>query len=137
MKGTLAVILLLLCANFSNAQSAPAPFDPCQKLDTNNIKQLIYATWVDVNDTSHTLYITSDSLVEKIVVVMGGVPKTDISYWSYKFVDNLFSTDAVTCYSIREFKDGYSHHTDVGINGISKDYLLLGSNGKKVFKRKE
>jgi hypothetical protein len=136
MKRIPALLFLVLCAYYSHAQTAPKPYDPCEKLDTNNIKQLILGSWVDVNDTSHTLYITTDSLVEKVIITMGNVPKTDISDFSYKFIDNLFSTDAVTCYSIREYKDGESHHTDIGINGIDNNFLMLGSTGKMVFKRK-
>ncbi len=41
-------------------------YDPCQKLDTNKIKQLILGTWVDMKDTSHVLIFTEDSLTERI-----------------------------------------------------------------------
>ncbi|MGP8217499.1 MAG: hypothetical protein ACLQQ4_18165 [Bacteroidia bacterium] len=120
----------------SHAQNAPKPADPCQKLDTNTIKQLILGTWVDMSDTSHTIYFSQDSLVESIKVNMDGKIKSDISYWAYSFIDNLFSSDAVTCYSLREFKEGYGHHTDVAINSVDSQYLLLGATGKTVFRKK-
>lgn len=130
------LIISLFAATHCFAQSVPKPADPCQKLDTNTIKQLLLGTWVDMNDTSHTMYFSEDSLVENIKVSMGSTFKQDVSYWSYKLVDNLFSSDAVTCYSIREIKEGYSHHTDVSINSIDSHYMLLGSSGKNVFKKK-
>jgi hypothetical protein len=136
MKHLAIVFSLFLATNFCFAQDAPKPADPCQKLDTNTIKQLILGTWIDQADTSHHMYFSPDSLVETIKTMMDGKFKIDISYWSYKFVDNLFSTDAVTCYSLRESKEGYARHTDVGINSINAQYMLMGSEGKKVFKKK-
>ncbi|HSY75943.1 MAG TPA: hypothetical protein VK890_03755 [Bacteroidia bacterium] len=130
------IFALFLSANFCFAQNAPKPVDPCQKLDTNNIKDLLLGTWIDQGDTSHHIYFSPDSLVETIKTMVDGKFKIDISYWSYKFVDNLFSTDAVTCYSLRESKEGYAHHTDVGINYIDAHYMLMGSGGKAVFKKK-
>jgi hypothetical protein len=136
MKYIVCIFSFLLFTNYGKAQNVPKAADPCQKLDTNNLKQLILGTWVDMNDTSHTIYFSEDSLVERIKVVMDGKPKRDISYWGYKFIDNIFSTDAVTCFSLREFKEGYSHHTDVAINSIDAHYLLMGSAGKTAFKKK-
>ena len=136
MKYVVVILASLLSASYCKAQNAPAPADPCQKLDTNNIKSLLLGTWADVNDTSHTIYFSPDSLVENIKVTMDGKPKSDVSYWSYKLIDNLFSSDAVTCYSLREMKEGYAHHTDVAINSIDAHYLLMGSGGKTVFKKR-
>ncbi len=129
------IVTLFLCVD-CKAQKVPSPSDPCQKLDTNNIKQLLLGTWADVSDTSHTIYFSPDSLVENIKVNMDGKPKSDVSYWSYKLIDNLFSSDAVTCYSLREMKEGYAHHTDVAINSVDAHYLLLGSGGKSVFRKR-
>ncbi len=111
-------------------------YDPCQKLDTNTIKKLILGTWVEMADTSHVLVVTEDTLTERILIDEGGVKKINLSYWSYKFTDNMFSSDDVTCYSLFEYKEGYSHHTDFPINAIDVNYMLLGSTGKKVYKRK-
>jgi len=132
----ITVIIVFILSLDCRAQKVPSPSDPCQKLDTNNIKQLLLGAWVDVNDTSHTIYFSPDSLVESINVNMDGKPKSDVSYWSYKLIDNLFSSDAVTCYSLREMKEGYAHHTDVAVNGIDAHYMLLGSGGKQVFKKR-
>jgi hypothetical protein len=136
MKHIVCIFSFFLFVSYGMAQNVLKSTDPCQKLDTNSLKQLILGTWVDVNDTAHTIYFSEDSLVERIKVVMEGKSKSDISYWAYKFIDNLFSTDAVTCYSLREYKDGYSHHTDVAINSIDAHYLLMGSAGKTVFKKR-
>ena len=136
MKYVVIIFSFILFTSYCKAQNAPSPVDPCQKLDTNNIKQLLLGIWADVNDTSHTIYFSPDSLVESIKVNMDGKPKSDVSYWSYKLIDNLFSSDAVTCYSLREMKEGYAHHTDVAINTIDSHYMLLGSSGKLVFKKR-
>ena len=136
MKYVVIIISLIAFTSYCKAQNAPSAVDPCQKLDTNNIKQLLLGTWADINDTSHTIYFSPDSLVESIKVNMEGKPKSDVSYWSYKLIDNLFSSDAVTCYSLREIKEGYAHHTDVAINTIDAHYMLLGSGGKLVFKKR-
>jgi len=136
MKYIVIIMLFAFLGLPAKAQNAPKVFDPCQKLDTNKIKQLIPGTWVDVSDTSHTMVITEDSLTESILITEGLKKKVNVSYWSYKFTDNMFSSDAVTCYSIVEYKEGYSRHSDYAINAIDDKYLLLGSTGKTVFKRK-
>ncbi len=110
--------------------------DPCQKLDTNSIKRLIIGTWVEAADTSHYLIFTEDSLTERIMIKEGAVQKVNLSYWSYKFTDNIFSSETVTCYSLYEYKEGYSHHTDFPINGLDEKFLMLGANGKFLYKRK-
>jgi hypothetical protein len=136
MKYLSGLLFFLAIAIRGNSQAAPKVFDPCQKLDTNTIKQLIIGNWVDMNDTSHKLSVTVDSLTESILVMEGGVKKIHTSYWSYKFTDNIFSSDEVTCYSLFEYKEGFAHHIDYAINAISENYLLLGASGKMVFKRK-
>jgi hypothetical protein len=133
MKHIVTILAIALIANIGFAQKA---YTPCQQLDTNKIKDLLIGTWVQADDTAHTLVITDDTLTENITVMMGNVPTRNVSYWSYKFTDNFLSTDAVTCYSLREYKDGYDKHTDVSINSIDGHYLLLGAEGKKVFKKK-
>ncbi|HXB11217.1 MAG TPA: hypothetical protein VNZ45_04470 [Bacteroidia bacterium] len=133
MKYIVAILSLMLIASYSQAQKV---YDPCQKLDTNDIKKLIVGTWVDTKDSSHVMVITDDSVEENIIVNMGGKVSTNYSYWNYKFTDNIFTTDAVTCYSLREYKEGYSSHVDLSINSIDAHYLLIGASGKKVFKRK-
>jgi hypothetical protein len=119
------------------SQDSPKVYDPCQKLDTNTIRQLMEGTWVDTKDTSHMLIITDDSLTERIVITEGASKKVNVSYFDYKFTDNMFSSDVVTCYSIVEFMDGNSTHTDFAINSITQDYMLLGATGKMVFKRRK
>lgn len=137
MKYTLIVIALMAIAIPGKSQSSPKVYEPCQQFDTNTIKQLIIGTWVDTRDTSHVIAITDDSLTEKIIIDDGATKKFNISYFSYKFTDNMFSSDAVTCYSIVEYIDGSSTHTDFAINSITHDYMLLGATGKMVFKRKK
>jgi|GEM_PF-1507865 len=136
MKYLLIGVFFLAFAIEAKCQSSYKIYDPCQKLDTNTIRQLLAGTWVDARDTSHVLIITDDSLTEKIVIVEGARKKTNVSYFSYKFTDNMFSSDAVTCYSIVEYMQGYPTHTDFAINSITHDYLLLGATGKMAFKRK-
>jgi hypothetical protein len=136
MKQILIFSAILLMTIQCKAQNAPKPSDPCQKLDTNNIKELILGTWVDMSDSNHSLIINEDTLTENILIVEGGTKKVHTSYWSYTFTDNIFSSDAVTCYSIREFKEGYSHHEDVAINSLDAHYMLLGAEGKTIYKRK-
>ena len=136
MKYSFIAAFLLAFVTIAKCQSPSKIYDPCQKLDTNNIRQLLTGTWVDVRDTSHVLTITDDSLTEKIVIVEGTIKKTNVSYFSYKFTDNMFSSDAVTCYSIVEYMQGYPTHTDFAINSITHDYLLLGATGKMAFKRR-
>lgn len=137
MKYIIVLSVFLAIAVQGKSQSAPKVYDPCQQLDTNTIKQLIIGTWVDVNDTSHVLTINEDTLTEKIVIQEGGENNVNISYFSYKFTDNIFSSDSVTCYSIVEYVSGAPGNTDFAINSITHDYLLLGSTGKMVFKRKK
>lgn len=136
MKYMLIAAFCMAFAIKGKCQNAPKPLDPCQKLDTNTIKQLLLGTWIDQSDTSHILTITDDTLTEKIVIVEGNVNKLNISYFSYKFTDNIFSTDAITCYSIVEYTEDSPTHTDFAINSITHNYLLLGGAGEKVFKRK-
>lgn len=136
MKFNLIIATLVFVAFQGMGQNAPKVYDPCQKLDTNTIKKLILGTWVEVSDTSHVLMFTEDSLTESILINEGGIEKKNISYWSYKFTDNMFSSDDVTCYSLYEYKEGYAHHTDFPINALAANYMLLGSTGKKVYKRK-
>lgn len=133
MKYLFAVLAL---ATLSLQAISQKVYDPCQKLDTNIIKRLIIGTWVDTKDTSHVLFVTEDSLTENIYIMEGGIKKVNTSYWSYKFTDNIFSSDAVTCYSLYEYKDGFTHHIDYAINAIDEHYMLLGSTGKNVYKRK-
>ena len=59
-----------------------------------------------------------------------------MSYFNYKFTDNMFSSDDVTCYSLVEYLPGTTGHTDFAINSITNEYLLLGATGKMAFKRK-
>ena len=136
MKYILFLIAFLAVASHVKSQDSPKPADPCQQMDTNKIKQLIIGTWVDAKDTSHVLIITDDSLTEKIVISEGISKKVNVSYFSYKFTDNIFSSDAVTCYSLVEYIPGYPTHTDFAINSISTNYMLLGSTGKMVYKRR-
>jgi hypothetical protein len=136
MKYLFIAALLLAFSIKSKCQNSSKIYDPCQQLDTNKIRDMLTGTWVDTRDTSHVLTITDDSLTEKIVIMEGTSKKTNVSYFSYKFTDNIFSSDAVTCYSIVEYIPGYPTHTDFAINSITEDYLLLGSTGKMAFKRK-
>ena len=136
MKYIVALSIFLAFTVQGKSQSTPKIYDPCQKIDTNQIKQLIIGTWVDMKDTSHVLVFTEDSLTEKIVIVEGINSKVNLSYFSYKFTDNLFSSDDVTCYSLVEYVQGYSTHTDFAINSVTQNYLLLGASGKMVFKRR-
>ena len=136
MKYIVTLFLLVALANTGIGQSAPKPSDPCQKLDTNTIKKLIIGTWVEVKDTSHIIVITTDSVEETIIVNLNGKPSANQSFWNYKFTDNIFSTDDITCYSLREYKEGYNHNVDIAINFIDAKYLLMGSSGKTVFKRR-
>lgn len=131
----LLVILALAILSFQGFSQKV--YDPCQKLDTNSIKRLIIGTWIDTKDTSHVIIITEDSLTENILIMEGGIKKVNTSYWSYKFTDNIFSSDAVTCYSLYEYKEGSTHHIDYAINAIDEQYMLLGSTGKNVYKRKK
>ncbi|HTA81354.1 MAG TPA: hypothetical protein VK783_00340 [Bacteroidia bacterium] len=133
MKRIIGTLALALITTIGFAQKA---YDPCQKLDTNKIKDLLIGTWVEVGDTAHRLVISPDTLAETVIVTMNGAPSRNQSYWSYKFIDNFLSTDAVTCYSLREYKDGYGKYTDVNINSIDEHFMLLGASGKKVFQKK-
>jgi len=130
--------LLILTALFAITISCKSQkvSDPCMKVDTNQIKQLIVGTWVDVKDTNHVMVVTADSVEESILIVEGSVKKWNNSYWNYKFTDNLFSSDDVTCYSLVEYKEGYKNKVNNAINGIDQNYMLLGGSGKMVFKRK-
>jgi len=134
MKNALLIITLLL-STLAYCQDIPKPYDPCQKLDTNNIKKLLIGTWVDTKDPSHIIVITDDSVEETILIKIGNDTHEDQSFWNYKLIDNLFSNDDVTCYTLREYKAGYDHHVDNAINGIDSHYMLLGSSGKLVFKK--
>lgn len=136
MKLTLILFFILGITMQGKCQSSPKIYDPCQQIDTTTIKQLIIGTWVDTKDTSHTLVITDDSLTERIQIGDGVNKKINISFFSYKFTDNIFSSDAVTCYSLVEYILGYPTHTDFAINSVTQNYLLLGSTGKMAFKRK-
>jgi len=136
MKHIITTAVALLFTTVCFAQDVPKPADPCMKADTNQIKQLLIGTWTDVKDTTHHIIITPDSLTEIIVAKMGTVIKYNTSYWSYKFTDNFASTDAVTCYTMREVKDGYTGHVDVPINYVDAHYLLTGTTGKTVYKKK-
>jgi hypothetical protein len=130
------ILVLIAITAFTLESKSQKVYDPCQKLDTNTIKRLIIGTWVDVKDTSHTMIITEDSLTERILITDGGFKKVNTSYWSYKFTDNMFSSDDVTCYSLVEYKEGLAHKTDYAINAIDNNYFLLGASGKWVYKRK-
>ncbi len=130
------LFIFIAIALLSRGVNAQKVYDPCQKLDTNTIKHLIIGTWVDMKDSSHVLVVTEDSLTESILIMQGGFKKINTSYWSYSFTDNIFSSDEVTCYSLREFKDGFTHHIDYAINAIDQQYMLLGSTGKNIYKRK-
>jgi hypothetical protein len=134
MKNVLLIFSLALITLTCKSQKVYAP---CQKLDTNTIKRLIIGTWIDAKDSSHILVVTEDSITENILIMEGGIRKVNTSYWSYSFTDNIFSSDEVTCYSLREFKDGFTHHIDYAINAIDQQYLLLGSTGKNAYKRKK
>ena len=130
------LLILISFVAFSYQGFGQKVYDPCQKLDTNTIKRLIIGTWIDTKDTSHVLIVTEDSLTENILITEGGIKKVNTSYWSYKFTDNIFSSDAVTCYSLYEYKEGYSHHVDYAINAIDEHHMMLGSTGKNIYKRK-
>lgn len=132
MKYIIALSFVIAFAIQTNAQKV---YDPCQQFDTNTIKKLIIGSWVDVKDSNHKMVITEDSVEEQIVIGEGVSKKVNMSYFNYKFTDNVFSSDAVTCYSLVEYLAGYPSHTDYAINSITHDYLLLGASGKKVFKR--
>jgi len=134
MRSAFFAIALLAITLQAKSQKV---YDPCQKLDTNKIKQMIIGTWVDQKDTSHILVVTEDSLTERIYITEGGYRKLNTSYWSYKFTDNIFSSDDVTCYSIHEYKEGFTSHVDNAINAIDENYMLLGSTGKNIYKRKK
>jgi hypothetical protein len=136
MRLSIFICSLMLLTIKANCQSAPNPADPCLKLDTNKIRQMMQGTWVETGDTNHILTITPDSVEETIIIGSGINKKTNLSYWNYKYTDNIFSSDAVTCYSLVETKEGYTHHQDFAINSIDAHYMLLGASGKKVFKRK-
>jgi hypothetical protein len=136
MKHLLIVFFFLAIGIPDYCQNTPKIYDPCQKLDTNTIKQLLIGNWVDMSDTSHKMVITEDSLTESVLVIENGMKKVHTSYWSYKFTDNIFSTDEVTCYSLYEFKEGFAHHIDYAINAIDEHFLLLGASGKMAFKKK-
>lgn len=136
MKYTLIFAFFLATAAPGKSQDSPKPAEPCQQLDTNKIKQLIIGTWVELKDTNHVLVINEDTLTERIQIGDGINKKINTSYFSYKFTDNIFSSDAVTCYSIVEYVQGFKTHTDFAINSVTQNYLLLGSTGKMVFKRK-
>lgn len=137
MKYTLILFFFLAFATYSKGQDMPKIYDPCQQFDTNAIRGLMTGTWIDSHDTSHLLIITDDSLTEKIVIMEGANKKVNVSYFSYKFTDNMFSSDAVTCYSLVEYMDGYPTHTTFAINSITPNYLLLGATGKMIYKRKK
>jgi hypothetical protein len=137
MKHALIFSIVVFFAIKGKSQTAPKAYDPCQKLDTNKIKELVLGTWVDMKDTSHIMNFTEDSLTERILIEDGGVKKVNWSFWSYKFTDNIFGSDDVTCYSLVEYKEGYSHHVDFAINSINDSYMLLGASGKTVFKKKK
>jgi len=131
----LLFIVSLFFASIAYSQDAPKPGDPCQKMDTNTIKKLLVGTWVDAKDPTHVMVITDDSVEETIIIKMGNDTHKDVSYWNYKLTDNIFSTDDVTCYTLRQFKAGYDHHVDNAINTVDAHYLLLGASGTTVFKR--
>lgn len=137
MKRILVVLPLILLAIKSNCQEVPKPADPCMKLDTNNIKQLIIGNWVDISDTNHKLVIIFDSIEETASIGEGIHKKVDVSYWNYHFTDNIFGTDVVTCYSLIETKVGYPHPVKYAINSIDANYMLLGAEGKWVYRRKK
>jgi hypothetical protein len=136
MKYSMIFIFFLAISFQAKSQDSPKPADPCQQLDTNKIKQLIIGTWVDIKDTTHVLIINEDTLTERIQIKDAVDKKINTSYFSYKFTDNIFSSDAVTCYSIVEYMPGFKTHTDFAINSVTQNYLLLGSTGKMAFKRR-
>lgn len=136
MKYILIIASLLAFGVRGKSQNTPKVYDPCQAIDTAKMRQLIIGTWVDAKDTTHIMVITPDSVEETIRIVEGNNKKTDVSYWNYKFTDNEFSSDQVTCYSLYEFVGGLSLHTEYAINSIDEHYLLLGASGKMVFRRK-
>ena len=133
MKQIIALISFIVITNCCISQKV---YDPCQKLDTNTIKKLLVGTWVDTRDTTHIMVITTDSVEETIYINRVIGKDADISYWNYKFIDNFLSTDAVTCYTLREYKAGYDHHVDLNINAVDDKFLLFGASGKSVFKKK-
>lgn len=138
MKHFACLILFALMAISARCQNAaPDPANPCEKLDTNKIKNLIIGTWVDVKDSTHIITVTYDSVEETVVIQLDGRNSTDQSFWNYSFTDNIFSTDAVTCYSLIEYKPGYETKQKVAINYIDSNYMLMGAEGKTVFKRKK
>ncbi len=93
-------------------------------------------TWVDIKDSTHIITVTDDSVEETVVIQLDGKNSTDQSFWNYRFTDNIFSTDAVTCYSLVEFKPDFDRKQKVAINYIDSNYMLLGAEGKTVFRRK-
>ena len=97
---------------------------------------MLTGTWVDPMDTAHKLVITPDTLDEIIYVDINGIQVRNQSYFSYRFIDNFLSTDAVTCYSIREFKEDINHHTDLNLNSVDDHYLLVGASGRREFVKK-
>jgi hypothetical protein len=133
MKYIIALFVLFAITVQCKSQKV---YDPCQTMDTNTIKQLIIGTWVDVKDSNHVIVMTSDSVEETIVIGSGVNKKVNVSYLNYKFTDNVFSSDAVTCYSLVEYLQGYPNHTDFAINSVDAHYLLLGSTGKAIYKRR-
>jgi hypothetical protein len=137
MKRLLLIFNFFLNICICQSQNIPKPQDPCQKLDTNTIRRLIIGTWVEMQDTSHIMTITSDSVEETIVVMMGKNKQENNSYWNYRFEENIFSTDQISCYSIIEFHEGYNDKVTIAINSVDNHYLLMGASGKKVFKKRE
>jgi hypothetical protein len=135
MKYILSIIIIALSSGTGFAQS-PKIYDPCEKLDTNKLRDMLTGTWVDPMDTAHKLVITPDTLDEIIYVDINGIQVRNQSYFSYRFIDNFLSTDALTCYSIREFKEDINHHTDLNLNSVDDHYLLVGASGRKEFVKK-
>jgi hypothetical protein len=133
MKYVTTLLALLVMTAICSGQKV---YDPCQKLDTNTIKKLLIGTWIDMKDTTHIIVITADSVEETIIINRVIGKDADVSYWNYKFIDNFLSTDAVTCYTFREYKAGYDHKVDININAIDEHFLLMGASGKSVFKRR-
>ncbi len=137
MKNLLFTAIFALVANLSPCQThIPSPAEPCAKLDTDKIKNLMLGTWVDIKDSTHIITVTDDSVEETVVIQLDGKNSTDQSFWNYRFTDNIFSTDAVTCYSLVEFKPDFDRKQKVAINYIDSNYMLLGAEGKTVFRRK-
>jgi hypothetical protein len=136
MKSLFILAAALMVSIYSFGQSIPTPVDPCQKLDTNSIKKMLQGTWVDVKDSNHIFIVTIDSVEETIVINMNGKPSVNQSFWNYKFTDNVFSTDAVTCYSLVEYKEGYPHNVELAINLLDSHYFIIGRTGKTIYRRK-